>query len=77
MFSGDEVEEAAEQKTFILEQDVLKALVGVLDVVGFYILFSSKKMINILGDIDIKILSIGLGWAAAELVTTNFIDIIF
>lgn len=31
----------------------------------------------IVSDINIKILAIGLGYAAAELVTTNFLDIIF
>jgi hypothetical protein len=56
---------------------MLKAIIGVVDIVGLYILFNGKRLVNVLGDIDIKILSIGLGWAFAELITGNFVDIIF
>ena len=65
------------QHQFIIEHDILKALVGLLDVVGLYILFNAKRLITIVGDIEIKIIAIGLGWAGAELLTSNFMDIIF
>jgi hypothetical protein len=51
-------------------------VIGVLDIVGLYILFNGKRLVNVLGDIDIKILAIGLGWAFAELLTGNFINIV-
>jgi hypothetical protein len=51
-------------------------VIGVIDIVGLYILFNGKRLVNVLGDIDIKIMSIGLGWAFAELLTGNFINII-
>ena len=52
-------------------------LIGLLDVVGLYILFNWKKLITVMGDIDIKILGVGLGWAAADLATNNLLYIIF
>ncbi len=60
----------------VIEHEMLKGIVSVVDVVGLYFLFNAKRLINVMGDIDIKILSIGLGWAAAELLTTHFLDII-
>lgn len=51
-------------------------IVGILDVIGLYILFSQKKLFTVMGDIDIKILGVGLGWAAADLATNNFLYII-
>ena len=48
-----------------------------MDVVGLYFVLNAKRLVNVMGDIEVKILSVGLGWAAAELLTTNFIDIIF
>ena len=30
-----------------------------------------------LGDLEVKVLSVGLGWAAADLATSNLLDIIF
>ena len=81
MFPSDEfLEEAASSlvKTpFVIEHDILKAMVSTVDIVGLYLLFNSKKFITVMGDIEIKIISIGLGWAAAELATTHFLDIIF
>ena len=52
-------------------------MVGLIDVVGLYIIFNAKKLINVMGDTHIKILAIGLGWAAAELMAGNFLNIIF
>lgn len=60
----------------MIEHEILKGVVSCIDVVGLYFLFNAKRLINVMGDIDIKILSVGLGWAAAELLTTNFLDII-
>jgi hypothetical protein len=54
----------------------MKALVGVLDVIGLYFVLNAKRMISIMGDIHIKILAVGLGWAAAEILTSNFISIV-
>lgn len=48
-----------------------------IDLVGLYILFNWKKLITVMGDIDIKILGVGLGWAAADLATNNFLYIVF
>jgi hypothetical protein len=75
-FPGDEFDESA-QNASSPEQEVLKCLVNVVDVVGLYFVLNAKRMTNVMGDIENKILSIGLGWAAAELATTHFIDIIF
>jgi hypothetical protein len=60
-----------------VEQDILKAVVGIVDVIGLYIVFNAKRMITVLGDINVKIMAIGLGWAAADILSSNFIDIIF
>ena len=60
-----------------MEQDILKALVGAVDIVGLYLLLNAKRLITIMGDYHIKILAIGLGWAGAELLTSNFINIVF
>ena len=65
------------KSSFVLEHDILKAVVSVSDVIGLYLIFTAKRLINVMGDIEIKILSVGLGWASAELLTTNFLDIIF
>ena len=48
-----------------------------VDMVGLYFVFSDKKMLAVAGDIDVKVLSVGLGWATAELATTYLVDIIF
>lgn len=81
VFPSSEFDEA-DQATggaaaFVFEHDVLKAIVSCVDIVGLYFLFNAKKLINILGDIEVKILAIGLGWAGAELLTSHFLDIIF
>jgi hypothetical protein len=47
-------------------------VVGLLDVVGLYVIFNWKKLFTVMGDIDIKILGVGLGWAAADLAFNNF-----
>ncbi len=72
---GDDIEEV-ENHPSAIEHDILKGIVGLLDIVGLYILFTSKRLLYVMSDIDIKILSIGLGWAAADIVTSNIIDII-
>ena len=66
-----------DHSSFIVEQDILKAVVSASDVIGLFLVFNAKRLINVLGDIEVKILSVGLGWATAELVTTHFLDIIF
>ncbi len=61
----------------MLEHEILRALVSVIDIAGLYLLFNAKKLVNVMGDIEVKLVSIGLGWAAAELLTTHFVNIIF
>eukprot|EP00347_Sterkiella_histriomuscorum_P010744 403375086 len=63
--------------TFVVEHDVLKALVSMIDLVGLYYIINAKKLFTVMGDIDIRLISIGLGWAAAELVTTHLLDVVF
>ena len=78
IFPGDNVEiDSATQTAFIVEHDILRALVSVIDVYGLYYIINDKKLINIMGDIEVKILSVGLGWAFSELLTTQLLDIIF
>lgn len=67
----------ASKSTFVIEHEILRAVVSTIDIVGLYFLFNSKRLIYIMGDNDIKIISVGLGWAFAELLTSNFLDIIF
>ena len=74
---SDDLVDDSEEKSFIFAQDLLKAVVGMVDLIGLYILFNSKRLVNILGDIDVKIMAIGLGWAAAELLSHNFLNIFF
>ena len=77
--SQDFVEETSgdARATFVVEHDILKAVVSVVDLIGLYLLFNAKRLISVMGDIEFKILSVGLGWASAELLTCNFLDIIF
>ncbi len=65
------------QTTFVLEHDLFKALISVIDVYGLYYILNDKKLITVMGEIQVKILSVALGWAFAELLTTQFLDIIF
>lgn len=62
---------------FVVEHDMLRALVSMIDLVGLYYVINAKKLFTVMGDIDIRLISIGLGWAAAELVSTHFLDVIF
>lgn len=55
----------------------MRAVVSTIDIIGLYFLFNSKRLVSVMGDIDIKIISIGLGWAFAEMLTSNLLDIIF
>ena len=55
---------------------MLRAVVSVIDIVGLYLLFNSKRLVSVTGDIEVKIIAIGLGWAAAELLTSHFLSII-
>ncbi len=48
-----------------------------IDVVGLYMVIDAKRLVNVMGDNDVKLLAIGLGWSAAELLTSHFLDIIF
>ena len=79
MFPGVDFgdESGDKEPTIVLEHDILRALVSIIDVAGLYFVLNAKRLVTIMGDIDIKILAIGLGWAAAELLTSNFLDIIF
>lgn len=61
---------------FVVEHDVLKAFISMLDLVGLYYVINAKKLFTVMGDIDIRLIAIGLGWAAAELVTSHFLDVI-
>ena len=63
--------------TYVVEHDIVRALVSMIDVVGLYYVFEGKRLISVMGDIEVKIISAGLGWAFAELLTSNFLDIIF
>ena len=76
VFPSDDLDDQEHQKSSI-EHDVLKGLVSMVDIFGLYLLFNAKKLIAIGGEIEIKVIAIGLGWAAAELATSNFLDIIF
>ena len=62
--------------SYNVEQDILKAVVGAVDVAGLYYLLNSKKWLTVMGDIHVKILSVALGWALAESITTNLLSII-
>ena len=48
-----------------------------IDLVGLYYLINSKKLFTVMGDVDIRLISIGLGWAAAEIFASNFLNVIF
>lgn len=76
MFFPAEDFEEVEYHPSHVEHEILKGIIGLCDVIGLYILFDSKKMISFIGEADIKIMAIGLGWAAAELFTNNFVNII-
>lgn len=71
---GDDGDQASK---FIVEHDILRALVSMIDVVGLYMVIDAKRLVNVMGDNDVKLLAIGLGWSAAELLTSHFLDIIF
>ncbi|CDW73298.1 UNKNOWN [Stylonychia lemnae] len=78
IFPGDDFSEDDEQGSkFQVEHDVLRALVSCVDIVGLYFVLNAKRLMTIMGDLDVKIVAVGLGWSAAELVTSNFLDIIF
>ncbi len=76
-FEGNAVNETTKSSAFVVEHEILRAVVSTIDIVGLYMLFNSKRLIYIMGDIEIKIISVGLGWAFADLLTSNFLDIIF
>ncbi len=79
-FPSEEFEEtitAGKSSAFVVEHEILRAVVSTIDIIGLYMLFNSKRLIYIMGDIEIKIISVGLGWAFADLLTSNFLDIIF
>jgi len=48
-----------------------------IDLIGLYYVINAKKLFTVMGDIDIRLISVGLGWAGADLVTTNFLNVIF
>lgn len=64
-----------DKNVFNLEQEVLNGIVGLVDVVGLYIILSQKRLI-ISPNQNVKILAIAIGWTAAELLTTNLLSII-
>ena len=77
MFPGDDFGDEEQGGKFVIEQDILRALVSCVDIVGLYFVFQGKRLQTIMGDVDVKIVAVGLGWSAAELATSNFLDIIF
>jgi hypothetical protein len=56
---------------------MLRGLVNMLDLVGLYYVINAKKLFTVMGDIDIRLLSIGLGWAGADIITGHFLNVIF
>lgn len=79
LFPGDDFggEEEGNAGKFIVEHDALRAFVSVIDIIGLYLVINGKRLSNVMGDIDVKLVAVGLGWAAAELASTHFLDIIF
>ncbi len=61
---------------FVFEQEILKGVIGVVDIVGLYIILNSKKFIGI-SDPLVKTLAVGLGWGCAEIMSNNLMYIIF
>jgi len=77
MFPGDDFGDDEQGGKFVVEHDILRALVSCVDIAGLYYVFNGKRLMNIMGDVDVKIVAVGLGWSAAELLSSNFLDIIF
>jgi hypothetical protein len=75
-FPGDNLDNEA-KSTYVVEHDIVRALVSIVDVVGLYLILNGKRLITVMGDIEVKIISVGLGWAFSELLTSHFLDIIF
>ena len=63
-----------EETTFSLEHEILTAFLGIIEMCALYYILSSKKTLNV-GDMKVKLLSIGIGWSAAELISKNLIYI--
>jgi len=76
LFPADSISAGDDSGTeFIMEQEILKAVVGLFDLVGLYFLLSAKKLISV-SELRIKLLAVGLGWAAADLAIHNFMYVV-
>ena len=76
VFPAEDAFEGMLMEEFVLEQEVLKGVIGVVDIVGMFILLNAKKFIGI-SDPTVKTLSVGLGWGVAELLSNNVMYIVF
>lgn len=48
-----------------------------IDLAGIYYVLNSKQIFTVMGDSNIKVLAVGLGWAAADSITNNFLSVVF
>jgi cellobiose-specific phosphotransferase system component IIC len=48
----------------------------VVDLGGLFLVLGGKRLASVMGDVSVKILGVALGWAAAELLASNFVSII-
>ena len=75
-FSSDDLADQQDLESAALEQDILKAMVGVVDLVGFYYILNQKKWVTMTGEPHLKVLAVSLGWAAADLLSGNLLKIL-
>ena len=77
-FSHDDYEdEDSGNKSLFIGQDILKCVIDVVDLFGLYYLLNQKKLVSVSGEPYLKILAVSIGWAAAELLFSNLLNIIF
>ena len=55
---------------------ILPTLASLLDIVGLYHILSDRKLMATVHDQSLKVKTIGLGWALAELITLHLSSII-
>ena len=61
-----------EQDEFFISQEVMKTILNLLDIIGLN--FALEK--RIVSETTAKVLAVGLGWAAADAVSNEFLTLV-